>query len=95
MAGQRIALFVSCLLAEAAKVWLRAGNTRQPKLALKEAFEVAEKTGDGFYIAEMHRLHAEILWTCDKDAVGAEIDLEKRWKSAAHNNQERFACARQ
>src|SRR5262249_14935785 len=69
------ALFVACLLAEAAKVWLRAGNARQAELALKEAFEVAEKTGDGFYVAEMHRLRGDIQWMCNKNYAGAETDL--------------------
>ncbi len=71
------ALFVSCLLTEAAKVWLKAGDARQAELALEEAFEFARKTGDGFYIAEMHRLRGEIRLTRDQDFRGAESDFHK------------------
>ena len=73
------ALFVSCLFAEAAKVWLR-GKRAAGRAALEEAFESAQKSGEGFYIAEMHRLRGEILWQYDKDLSGAESDLGKAWE---------------
>ncbi len=71
------ALFVSSVLTKAAKVWLRAGDARQAERALDEAFEFAEKTGDGFYLAEMHRLRGDIHWRCHRDFAAAETDLQK------------------
>ena len=55
-------------------------TARQAGRALKEAFESAQKSGEGFYIAEMHRLRGEILWQYDKDLSGAESDLGKAWE---------------
>ena len=75
--GAGSALFVSCLCTAAAKVWLRAGSARQAEPRLKEAFEFAKNTGDGFYIAEMHRLRGDIQWMCNKNFAAAETELRK------------------
>lgn len=71
------ALFVSALLTKAAKVWLTAGSARHAEQALEEAFEFAEKTGDGFYVAEMHRLRGDIQWICHRNVLAAETDLKR------------------
>ncbi|MEM7251705.1 MAG: protein kinase [Pseudomonadota bacterium] len=49
--------------------------------AIDEGLEVATRTGESYYAAELHRLHAELLWAMDNqagdDAIATAYDLAR------------------
>ncbi len=67
---------------EAASIWLYGGDARHAEIELKRAFDLAERTGEGYYSAEMHRLRGVIKWLRTSDFVGAETDLVKAMEVA-------------
>jgi tetratricopeptide (TPR) repeat protein len=88
--GSRSALFVSSLLVQAATVSWRAGNSRQADRALEEAFEIAAKTGEGFYVADMYRVRGDVQRACNKNYAGAEKDLLKALEIAGEQQSRTF-----
>ena len=60
---------------EAANIWLRGGDARHARIELDKAFEIARKTREGYYAAEMHRLSGEIKCLGTKNLSGAEADF--------------------
>jgi hypothetical protein len=61
--------------AEAASIWLRSDDARHAEIELRKAFAIAENTGEGYYLAEMHRLRGEIAALRTKDQTTAETDF--------------------
>ena len=68
-------LLVCYFFTEAARAWSRCGHAHAAELELKKAFDLAERTGEGYYSAEMHRLRGDIKWLGSKNYVEAEADL--------------------
>ena len=95
MAGQRICTVRLVPFRRGRQGLAGAGNGRQAGRAVKEAFELPQKSGEGFYIAEMHRLRGEILWQYDKDLSGAESDLGKAWEISGAQQSGTFRLAPQ
>ena len=65
-------LLVCYFFTEAARAWLQCGHANAAKLELTKAFQLAERTGEGYYSAEIHRLLGDIKWLWGKDYAEAE-----------------------
>jgi tetratricopeptide (TPR) repeat protein len=83
-------LLVCYFFADAAQAWLRCGHSHAAELELQKAFDVAKKTGEGYYLAEMHRLLGDIKWLHHEEFAEAEVDLRKSLEIATAQQSKTF-----
>jgi hypothetical protein len=83
-------LLVCYFHAEAANIWLRDGDARHAELELRNAFDIAEKTGERYYSAEKYRLRGEIKLLKKKNCAAAEADFLKAMEIATGQQSPTF-----
>lgn len=83
-------LLVCFFYAETARIWLRLGDPRHAEVELSKAIRVAEKTGEGYYAAEIRRLQGEIQWLGNGDFESAETILREALKIATAQQSASF-----
>ena len=80
VAGQRIRVVRLVSSREGRRGLAESGKRAAGGAGDQRSVRIRGETGDGFYIAEMHRLRGDILWEYDKNFAGAEFDLGKALK---------------
>lgn len=60
-----------------AELHLRRGEFEEGLEALSEAFALSERTEEGFYVAELHRLRGELLLARNADEAGAAASFRR------------------
>ncbi len=86
-AGMRRAAWLSYLLSLQAESYARLGRLDDGLAAIRESVELAESTGMGAWLAEVHRVRGDLVLESNPDDVGSAEDAYRRALEVARRQQ--------